>query len=949
MNLLEKLGWSRRTARPVGHELETGGHSGDASSSRRPWLLRAGLLLGLLAVTVAAFPRGKVYEYTVQVGDIWRQPTLVAQFNFPIYKDKERVQEERKAARRNTPPYFEQIPNAQRQLQANRDTLSRQLDRVLETYASFRYHTVRDEPDAAQEDSLRYVTLRRRALVTLTPAQWRTLADAYVDRLPGLSTTSRGQADSVAAPRIDRELLTAAYDLGSQLLSVGVLNRARDSILTDNIIVRDEEERVQRSVAKDNVYGLNEAYNYARDQFQEQFSNHPDRASIAFAFFRDIFQPSYRYMRAETIKERQRRASNISPIRGGVESGEIIVSKGEQITPDVKRKLTSLERMRNERVGTRNLWKQMTAEVLFGVITFFFLYAYIFFLRRDIWRDLQQMVIITLLMAFIVALYGVAVRVPWVQLYTVPVALASVLLTVVFNSRLGLFGTLSLAFVGGQMLGLDLEYTLATFLAGAFGVFSVRDIKNRGQFVLSAGLVFGGYLLVLTASWLYLGTPAGQYGRELLFAGIGASFTITSYLFLWVLERVFGITTDLTLLELSDTNRPLLKELSLKAPGSFNHSLQVANLAEAAADRIGAHALLTRVGALYHDVGKMLKPEYFVENQRSGRNPHEELPPRMSALIIASHVKEGIKVARKHALPERVLKFIPMHHGTARIEYFYQKAIGEHNEEDSPVLESEFRYPGPIPDSKETGILMLADSVEAASRSLDDPTYKRLRSLVDLIFKERIEDGQLDNTDLTFRDLRGIKDTFLEMLLGIYHVRVKYPDQETEEEAEPMLSVSGARDGDVSHVVSIFYERDVWGTPEQSIGAERLRAIPGVRDPRAPRPEIAEASPHHPRDGGDALRDVEAVEGPPSAETLRREATPRRPPTLPPEPTGTGGNGAPPSGASSGGRAAPPGGPADDAPDRQDEEEKKADADEETASSSPTEESSDSPDLPDSR
>jgi len=894
MDLWEKFGWSQRQARPVGHELETGGRSDESTSSRNQTLIKAGLLLALVAMTVAAFPKGKVYEYTVQVGDIWRQPTLVAQFNFPIYKDGERVQQERQEARRSTPPYFEELSGAQRQMQANRDTLARQLNRVLERYAAFRYHEMRDQQEQARKDSLQYVTLRRRALVTLTPTQWRALADDYVNRLPGLSETSRGTDSAPQRPRTDRDLLNAAFELGSQLLSVGVLNRSRDSVLTDNIIVRNEEERVQRSVAKDNVYGLNEAYNYAREQLRSQYEENPEYAAIAFAFFRDIFQPSYRFMRAETIEERQRRARNISPIRGGVESGEIIVSKGERITDDVKRKLTSLERVRNERVGTRNLWKQMTAEVLFALITFFFLYFYIFLLRRDIWDDLQQVVIITLLMAFIVFLYGVAVRLPWAQLYAVPVALASVLLTIIFNSRLGLFGTLSLAFIGGQMLGLDLEYTLATFLAGALGVFSVRDIKNRGQFVLSAGLVFFGYFLVLTASWLYLDTPIGQYGSELLFAGVGASLTITSYLFLWVLERTFGITTDLTLLELSDTNRPLLKELSLEAPGSFNHSLQVANLAEAAADRIGAHALLTRVGALYHDIGKMLKPEYFVENQRSGRNPHEDLPPRMSALIIASHVKEGIKKARKYNLPERVLKFIPMHHGTARIEYFYQKAIGEHNEEDSPVLESEFRYPGPIPDSKETGILMLADSVEAASRSLDDPTYKRLRSLIDLIFKERIEDGQLDNTDLTFRDLRRIKDTFLEMLLGIYHVRVKYPDQEKEdEEIEPMLSVTKAREGDVSDVVSILYERDVWGTPEQSIGTQQLRAIPGVRDPRAPRPELAQASPHHSMEG-DGLRDVQAVEGPPSAETLRREATPRRRTALPDATEDVEGNGAPP-------------------------------------------------------
>jgi len=896
MGLLEKLGWSQRKARPVGHELETGGRSEESMSTRNRILIKAGLFIALVALTVAAFPRGQVFEYTVQIGDTWRQPTLVAPFNFPIYKEAQRVRDERAEARRNTPPYFEELPNAQREMRANRDTLAQQLDRILETYAAFRYHRVRDQSEQAREDSLRYLELRRKALVTLTSDQWATLAESYVERLPGLSETSRTPRTSTAeTPRLDRRLIDSAFQLGSQLLSVGVLNLSRDSIQTDNVIIRNEEERVQRSVSKDNVYGLSEAYNYARQQFQDQFVDAPERASIAFAFFRDIFQPSYRFMRAETLEERQRRAQNVSPIRGGVENGEIVVSKGERITEDIKRKLTSLERVRNERVGTRILWKQMTAEVLFALMTFFFLFMYIYLLRRDVWRDLQQIIIITLIVGFIVALYGIVVRVPWMQLYAVPVALASVLLTIVFNSRIGLFGTLALSFIGGQMLGLDLEYTLAAFLAGAFGVFSVRDIKNRGQFVLSAGLVFLGYLLVLTASWLYLGTPASQYGRELLFAGIGSSFTITSYLFLWVLERTFGITTDLTLLELSDTNRPLLKELSLKAPGSFNHSLQVANLAEAAADRIGAHALLTRVGALYHDIGKMLKPEYFVENQRSGRNPHDELKPRMSALIIASHVKEGIKKAREHNLPERVLKFIPMHHGTARIEYFYQKAVGQHEEDDSPVLESEFRYPGPVPDSKETGIMMLADSLEAASRSLDEPTHKRLKSLIDLIFKERIEDGQLDDTDLTFRDLRRIKETFLEMLLGIYHVRVKYPEQEEPEEAlEPMLSVTKVREEEVSDVISILYERDVWGTTEQSVSAKGLRNIPGVRIPRAPRPEVAQASPHHRGRGGDGLDEVEAVEGPPSPETLRGETSPKTYPPIPPsEEPPAAGNGSP--------------------------------------------------------
>ena len=838
MGLLDQLGWSRRTAQPVGHELETSGHSDDESSDWQFWALRGGLFLLLIAVTAAAFPRGEVYEYTVQVGDTWRQQTLEAPYDFPVYVDQEQVQERRDTVRRNTPPYFRELANAGRRLETNRDTLAQQLDRVLSAYAAYQGHRAEGEGAAARRDSIAYVRHRRNSVVALSPDEWQTLAQSYVGQ------AQDGDAGDLGARRLDRMLLSEAYQLGTQLLNVGVMDRARDSILTDVIVVRNQEERVQRSVDTDNVYGLTEAFAYVEKQLTDTFQDDPEHANIALSFFRGIFQPSLQYMRAETLQERNRRAQNVTAIQGGVEKGEIIVQNGQRVTEDIKRELTSLERVRNERMASSIVWKQLLGEGLFSLLGFSFFFVYLFLLRPEIWREDRDVILISLLMLFIVALFGTAVRISWVNLYVVPVALASVLLTIVFNSRIGLFGTLVLAFTGGQMLGLDLEYTLATFFAGAFGIFSVRDIKNRGQFFVSAGLVFIGYVLVLTASWLYLGTPSGLYGRELMFAAIGASFTITASLFLWALERTFDITTDLTLLELSDTNNRLLRDLSLRAPGSFNHSLQVANLAEAAADRIGADSLLTRVGALYHDIGKMLKPEYFVENQRAGVNPHDRLKPRMSALIIASHVKEGIEMGKEYNLPERVLRFIPTHHGTARIEYFYQKAVGQSEQEGaSPVLESEFRYPGPKPQSKETGILMLADSIEAASRSLDDPSRKQLKSLIDLIFRERIDDGQLNETNLTFQDLRLIKDTFLKMLLGIYHVRVKYPDQETEEDEEPDRTVLALKGEEPYEEVSVELEESQW---EVHVGTDtdHLDAVSGFRDPREPRPQLAEASPH---------------------------------------------------------------------------------------------------------
>lgn len=835
----------------MGGQLESG-RSEEQPSARRQWLIKGGLFLFLVVMTVAAFPRGEVYEYTVQVGDTWRQPTLVAPFNFPIYKDSETVQEQRAAARRETPPYFREVTDAQQQMAANRDTLQQQLDSIFDAYASYRYHDLRDQREEAEEDSLRYLEMRRNARLKATPSQWQMLVEDYVERIPELATTLR---EEPAGTRLDRQMLEAAYSLGSQLLSVGVMNQSRDSVRTETIIVRNEEERTEKSVAKDNVYGLDEAYDYAQEQLANRFEEHPDRGQLAFSFFRAIFQPSLNYMRGETMRERERQANKVSAISGGVEEGEIIVSKGERVTEEIKRQLTSLERVMNERSASTVAWKQILGETTLVVSIYLIFFLYLYFLRSTLFADNRKLLMIALLFAFIVGTYAAVVRISDVSLYIAPVAVVSVLLTIIFDSRVGLFGTLVLACIGGAMLGLDLEYTLATFFAGMLGVFSVRDIKDRGQFFVSALIVFVGYAVVITASWLYLGTPVERLGWDVLFAAIGASFTIAAQILLWLFERAFGVTTDLTLLELSDTNRPLLKELSLRAPGTFNHSLQVANLAEAAADRIGAHALLARVGALYHDIGKMLKPEYYIENQRSGSNPHDKLKPRMSALIIASHVKEGVEMAKEYHLPEPVLKFIPMHHGTARIEYFYQRAL-EQAEDPSNVLESEFRYPGPRPDSKETGILMLADSVEAASRSLDEPTHSRLKSLIDLIFREHVDDGQLDNTDLTFRDLRRIKGTFLSILMGVYHVRVKYPGQEEEEAPVVKLETQPGAAG-----VSVVLDRNRWGAVDEDLDVEKLRQMSGIRDREEPRPEVAEASPY-----GQPARpeDEEAVDGTPA-------------------------------------------------------------------------------------
>ncbi|MDX1546268.1 MAG: HDIG domain-containing protein [Rhodothermales bacterium] len=817
---------------------------------RRNLLFKAGLFLGLTVLTVAAFPRGQLYRYTIEVGEVWQRETLEAPFDFAIYKTPEELDEERREVRFSTPPIFEEIPDAQERMSANRDTLRQQLDALFGAYAAYRLNSSRGRLDEAREDSLRYVELRRNARVKLTNEQWSRLAQDVAARDPDLQSTTRTPPGGTP---LYEALIRDAWEFSTQFINMGVMEIARDSIGTDEIIVRDERAHTERAIQKDNVYGLNEVFLSVQDYFRSQFDGQPELVNMLNAFVRAIFVPSLELQRAMTLQAWQEAESRISPTRGKIARGEEIVREGQRITEEIRRKLISLETAQVERGGTRLYWRRTLGEGLLAMATFVIFFLYLFMVRRTIFDDNRRILLMTLLFAGVIGLFALAIRVPEVGMYTVPVAIVSVLLTVIFDSRVGLFGTLTLALIGGLLLGYDFEFTFATLFGGTLGVFSVRDIKNRGQFFLSAVLVFLGYAVVMGATWLFLERDVSTLGKDLLLVLINSFLVILAYGLLWVLERAFDVTTDLTLLELSDTNRPLLKELSLRAPGTFNHALQVANLAEAAAAAIGANALLTRVGALYHDIGKMLKPEYFVENQRPGLNPHDQLKPRMSALIIASHVKEGLEMGRQYALPQRVLDFIPMHHGTTRIEYFYRKALEEHGSDDPPILESEFRYPGPRPSSKETGILMLADGVEAASRSLSEPTHKRLDALIDMIIKARIEDGQLDDTDLTFRDLRQIKETFLALLLGIYHIRVKYPGQEDRKPAKQAPSQGGrAAQGDAP--------RPEAAEPAASAEARLADAVSEEASPPEPEsatngqpapPEDAEQDPGVAPPGGD--------------------------------------------------------------------------------------------------
>ncbi|MEM1220139.1 MAG: HDIG domain-containing metalloprotein, partial [Bacteroidota bacterium] len=360
--------------------------------------------------------------------------------------------------------------------------------------------------------------------------------------------------------------------------------------------------------------------------------------------------------------------------------------------------------------------------------------------------------------------------------YIIPFAIVPIVIKIFYSDWLALFTHLVIILIASFISSLGYEFTILQLLAGIVAILSNSDTRNWSGFFRTMIFIYFTYALA------YIGLSLMQEGGVSLDDGyffvwifLNAFLTLLAYPLVPLLERLFGFTSSISLMELSDMNRPLLRELAIKAPGTLQHSLQVANLSEAAADRIGADALLVKVAALYHDIGKTANPEYFIENQ-SGYNPHDELDHLSSAKMIIGHVTEGLKLAKKARLPKVLLRFIETHHGTTRVEYFYRNFIKENPEREFD--ESIFRYPGPKPLSKEETILMIADSLEAASKSLKTPTGQDIDQLVNKIIEGKIAHGQLDDSTLTFAELELCRDVFRQRLRSMNHVRVEYPEEQ---------------------------------------------------------------------------------------------------------------------------------------------------------------------------
>ena len=464
----------------------------------------------------------------------------------------------------------------------------------------------------------------------------------------------------------------------------------------------------------------------------------------------------------------------MNPNKGIIEKSGRIIAKGELVDTDAYQILDSLKAEYQSQVWTKSNYLWLL--VGYGLLVMLVLLMLLLFLKKyrpEIYKNNTKVTFIFFNVLLMVLLTTIVVKMDAKYVYVVPLCILPLILKAFFDPRLGLFVHVLTVLLLGFIVPNSFEYLFLQIIAGIVTILTVSELYKRANLFISVAQITFIYIIGYFAFVLI--QEGNIYEFEWVIFGyfvLCGLATLFAHPLIYFYEKLFGLVSDVSLLELSDTNSKLLKELSNKAPGTFHHSLNVANLAEAAAQEIGANSMLVRVGALYHDIGKMASPTFFIENQLSGINAHDELDPKESASIIINHVIDGIEIARKYNLPDRIIDFIRTHHGTSMVYYFYKKELetqGQANKED-------FKYPGPIPFSKETAILMMADSVEAASKSLKDPTSTKIDVFVEKIIDAQMEQGQFLNADVTFKDIELIKKVLKKKLNNMFHLRVEYPE-----------------------------------------------------------------------------------------------------------------------------------------------------------------------------
>lgn len=754
------------------------------------------LLIGLVIVLSLLFPRGKSLQYSYQLNDITREPIL-APFNFPVLKTEAELQADLNEALKSQPFIFtrsQAIVNDQIQAIERFFTLLKEIRDANVKLSESRDFQYRNRFTERYDEA--------RTMLQTDSAAVAVLMDTLRREFPFAAGSEKWNQILVAPP--EQSIIPDLDKFRDDIIQIcrnhwaeGIYDISLKDIISDQVAVKLGEDQASELVDPETYIDLQQAWTKARVEVTGLYEDEQDlRRDLGYELVVEFMKPNLIYDRETTERRQQAVLDRVPRNKGIVIKNERIVDANMRITEDVLQKLNSLavaiDRREKVERGQEVFLAYIGRVLLIAVIVSFF-FTFLLTYRSPVFNDWKMVLLLDLVFITEVGLAYLFYSRLNLSEYLIPVTVAAMVITIIFDARIGFMGITSIVLLITILIGNNVEFMVTALFTSSAGIYAVRKLRTRSQLFTAIFALIASSVIVVLAQGLFKGHNWSAMGDNLLYLSVISVLSpIVTYGLIGILEVSFGATTNLTLIELLDFQHPLLKRLQQEANGTFNHSVVVGNLAEACADAIGANALLCRVGAYYHDVGKMVRPEYFIENQYAGVNKHDSLTPTMSAKIIKNHVTEGLKLAKEYGLPTIVSDFIPMHHGTTRVEYFYRKALKTENPEN--VDEQSFKYPGPKPNTKETGILMICEAIEAAVRSIKEPGITKIEDMIDKIINHRVSEGQLDECPLTLDELTKIKGKvdgttgLLPVLRGIYHIRIEYPDAEEKPSQEKIQS-----------------------------------------------------------------------------------------------------------------------------------------------------------------
>ena len=741
-------------------------------------------MISLLIILLSfLFPGGKTLLYSYQLNDVSKEE-IVAPFNFSILKNNAELQSDLDEAIALEPYLFirsnsavnnqigeintffdltkkNQIANLK--LIESRNNLYR--ERFSKNFNKSRM--------IVEADSVSLSELNNRMKNTFT----FTGEDDKWNKILFESTSSYAEIDLETLKKI-------IIKISRNRWAEGIYDIPISNILSNRVAMNLSDGKANILTDPSDYNDLQTAWTKARVEITNEFSeNQAIEREIGYSLIVELMKPNLIFDRETTERRQQARLDRVPRNKGIILENERVVEANKRITEDDLEKLYSLSVAVDAKSASEDTLQIALAYlgrlIVVGILVSL-LFGFIFVYKRSIFEDQKMVLFLSIIFLIEGILTYLLTQKFTLSEYLIPITVAAMVITIMFDGFVGLIATFSMALLIGTQIGNNVEFMITSVFISIMGIYTVRNLRRRSQLFTAIFVLIASSAIAIVGQGLFKGHTwqVMSYDMTNLLL-LSVLSPILTYGLIGILEVSFGITTNLTLIELLDFQQPLLKRLQKEANGTFNHCVVVGNLAEACADAIGANSLLCRVGAYYHDIGKMLRPEYYIENQYGGENKHDKLTPVMSAKIIKSHVSDGLLLAKEYSLPSIVSDFIPMHHGTTRVEYFYRKAA----EEEKNVDEDQFRYPGHKPNTKETGILMICEAIEAGIRSIKDPDLIKIDEMITKIINSRVSSGQLSECPLTMDELNRIKGNMdgntglLSVLKGIYHIRIEYPDE----------------------------------------------------------------------------------------------------------------------------------------------------------------------------